>query len=616
VRALKNTLPRIFLAYLGALTAMGRWRLVVAIGLVVGSSLAEGMEIAVFVGVLQAMGLDLDSRSTIGAVAASVKTAMGAMGLSASLAPFLILYVATVGARSLLGRVQAVVVFAMEQRFMLMMRERLCRAIANADWLFVCRARSTDFTQALTEEAGRLGEATLVTLNLAADLIVSAIFVLFALTVSIPVTLMVIAAGLTLVLLYRHMVSTIHDEGLAVSLAMKELYAATIEQTQNLKLAKAYGGEARMIARFCSAARGLLNAYSFISRKQAEIGSSFEIGSTIALCVMLYVAAEIVHLPSAAILALLLVFSRLMPRFLAAGRQLRTFAAVLPAFETVADLTARCEAAGEARLGGAKAPAFGLALRFEGVSFAYDKARGEALHDVDLVIEPGSVVALAGPSGSGKSTLIDLGLVLLAPATGRILIGDIPLTRSNARSWREQIGYVGPETPLFHASIRANLLWAQPDATDAQLLEALRSAAAEDLVLSLPDGLDTPVGDRGVLLSQGERQRIGLARALLRQPRFLVLDEATNNLDSETETMVLNAISQQRGDMTVLLVAHRLSTLKWADRICVLENGRIVEMGSFDELSSAGNGRFRSLSEAQWITREAAASGEPALAQA
>ena len=154
---------------------------------------------------------------------------------------------------------------------------------------------------------------------------------------------------------------------------------------------------------------------------------------------------------------------------------------------------------------------------------------------------------------------------------------------------------------MFHDTVRTNLLWARPGATEPEMIEALSLAAAGDFVRGLPAGLETIVGDRGILLSQGERQRIALARAMLRRPAMLVLDEATNSLDSDNESKVLGAIERLRGDLTTVLIAHRLSTIRWADLIYVIENGRVVESGDWETLNSR-DGRFRALCEAQSLS--------------
>jgi ATP-binding cassette subfamily C protein len=189
------------------------------------------------------------------------------------------------------------------------------------------------------------------------------------------------------------------------------------------------------------------------------------------------------------------------------------------------------------------------------------------------------------------------------PSGGRVLVDGVPLEAAGMASWRAQVGYVPQDTFLFHDSIRNNLLWAAPGVADEALWRALDAAAA-DFVRRLPRGLDTTVGDRGALLSGGERQRLALARALLRQPKLLVLDEATSALDSENEQLIQHAVDELHGRVAVLVIAHRLSTVRSADAIYVLDQGRVVESGGWEELMTRPGGRLRTLAFAQGLAAE------------
>src|SRR5690606_21964199 len=208
--------------------------------------------------------------------------------------------------------------------------------------------------------------------------------------------------------------------------------------------------------------------------------------------------------------------------------------------------------------------------------------------------------AIVGPSGGGKSTVADVLIGLLAPDEGEVLVDGEPLTDAQRPAWRRRVAYVAQDVFLFHDTVRANLLLADPDADDARLWEALEAASA-GFVKDLPDGLDTVVGDRGTRLSGGERQRLALARALLREPELLVLDEATSSLDAVNEARVQEAIRRLHGRTTMVVIAHRLATVRDADAIHVLVDGRITESGTWAELVGRPDGVFRNLAAAQGL---------------
>jgi ATP-binding cassette subfamily C protein len=221
-----------------------------------------------------------------------------------------------------------------------------------------------------------------------------------------------------------------------------------------------------------------------------------------------------------------------------------------------------------------------------------------------LTIDAGRTTAIVGTSGAGKSTVADLAMGLLSPDAGHVLVDGVPLTAGRLSAWRHSIGYVPQDGFLLHDSIRRNMLWACPTATDAEIWQNLETAAAADFVAKLAGGLDTVVGDRGVRLSGGERQRIALARALLNRPSLLILDEATSALDSANEQQILDAVARLRGQLTILLITHRLSTVRQADAIHILSGGRIVESGTWVELTGR-DGAFHELWRAQGLAHDA-----------
>jgi ATP-binding cassette subfamily B protein len=236
-------------------------------------------------------------------------------------------------------------------------------------------------------------------------------------------------------------------------------------------------------------------------------------------------------------------------------------------------------------------------LRFEDVSFRYDPEDGErewTLHDVDLTVAPGTTLALVGETGSGKTTLGYLAARLYDPDRGAVRLDGTDLRELRFGALTDAIGVVSQETYLFHASVRENLRFARPAASDEEIEEAARAAQIHDTIVALPDGYDTVVGERGFRFSGGERQRIAIARTVLRNPPVLVLDEATSALDVQTERAVGEALERLAEGRTTLVIAHRLSTVREADQIAVLDAGEIVERGTHEELLALG-GRYAAM---------------------
>jgi subfamily B ATP-binding cassette protein MsbA len=230
---------------------------------------------------------------------------------------------------------------------------------------------------------------------------------------------------------------------------------------------------------------------------------------------------------------------------------------------------------------------------FDDVSFSYDEGK-EVLHNISFKAPSGSVTALVGSSGSGKSTIAGLSATFLSPKSGKVTIDNHDLSKVKLNSYRQHLGVVLQDEFLFEGTIKENIMFPRPNATEEELLNAVEAAYVNEFTDRFDDGLDTLIGERGVKLSGGQRQRLAIARAILANPKIIILDEATSNLDTESEALIQKSLNELIKDRTTIVIAHRLSTIKKADQILVIEAGHIAEQGTHDELIAA-EGRYYDL---------------------
>jgi ATP-binding cassette, subfamily C, bacterial len=587
---------------------------VLSIVLALVGSLTEGAGLVLLLPLLAVAGMNFAANTAAGRFGMEFRHLLIRAGVPSHLwLPVVLAVFLTVTAiRSMLRRTQSVISYAHTAAVQLALSRRVYEAIVRAQWGYLVRQRAVSFTHALTEELRQVSDALSLTQSLINLSCLTLLYLAVALKLSPWMTFLVLAMGSGLMLRQRSSIARMRASGEDLSKSIGEVFDATGEHLLNLKSVKTYDAEDRDVAMFARLCEDVTRHAARIARYQSTAAFGFEVGSLVALAAVVFLALAVLHVQAATMLLLLAIFTRLMPQLATLQNQAHQYASILPHFDHLLAVEADCLANAEPESLPSGTPATPLTLSRElllnDIFFTYartgcptsrtsdvgssSETRSETyqpspvfvLQDLTLPIRANQITAIIGPSGTGKSTIADLTNGLLLPTRGQLVLDGQPLGPHELRQWRRQVGYVGQDTVLFHQSVRANLLWAAPDATEDDLRHALTLAAAS-FVYDLPGGLDSIVGDRGILLSSGQRQRIALARALLRRPTLLILDEATNALDVDNEARILEAIQGLRGTLTILMIAHRASAIRHADLIFELEAGRILRSGTFAELN-------------------------------
>ncbi|MEP6574687.1 MAG: ABC transporter ATP-binding protein [Gemmatimonadota bacterium] len=385
-----------------------------------------------------------------------------------------------------------------------------------------------------------------------------------------------------------------------------EITSTVAERLGAVKLIRAYGGEARETDRFMAQADRYRKKVVRTQRFASLTGPVSEIFGGVVLILIIWAGTQpaITGAPLSpqALMVFLVAALRMMTPIKSITQFPSIMALALAGAERVFEVLDRKES--EVDPPDARVARFDRDIVFENVSFAYDPGE-PVLKEISFTMTRGQVVALVGPSGAGKTTLADLLPRFNDPTEGRILMDGVPLTDCNRHSVRRLMGVVSQDTVLLNDTVHANIAYGRPDASRADVQDAARAANAEEFIAALPQGYDTLLGERGTRLSGGQRQRIAIARALLKDPPILILDEATSALDNESERLVQQAIDRLMQDRTVLVIAHRLATVRHADAILVVEGGRIVDQGTHDALFGRA-GLYRRLYELQFRDEPAA----------
>ena len=591
--------------FVAAVIAELRWRLAGTALLALALAAVEGTGLLLLLPLLSAIGLAVDDGLT-SRLAGIIGSGFATLGLQPTLLTVLAVFLVVSTCQALLYRTYLLLNPSLEQQFVVALRKRLYAAIVRVEWSYFIGQRTNDLVHAVTSEVDRTGSAVYQLLTVLTGLTVSSVYIAIAFRLSPVLTSLVGGIGLVLLWTMRGRAKTSSQMGERYSDINRRQFHMISESIAGLKVAKSFGAERRDLVIFAGHARERTTAYLDLLRTFARAKMGLDLTTAVLISALLFVAVQWLGLRGAGLLMLIFVFGRVMPRIMSLHESVQALVSSVPAFSVVMRVIDGCEAHAERTPETVPEPLPLLReVCFDRVSYSYAGASVAAIDGVSLVIPAGRTTAFVGASGAGKSTLADLLIGLLRPASGCIRIDGRALSADDTAAWRRAIGYVPQESFLLHDTVRANLLWARPDATEEQMWHALERAAAAGFLRSRRDGLDTIVGDRGVRLSGGERQRLALARALLMKPALLVLDEATSALDSHNEEQILGAVRDLAGSVTTVIVTHRLSAIRRADLIHVVDRGTIIESGTWTTLAGSG-GAFAHLLSEQGLTSSSA----------
>ncbi len=513
-----------------------------------------------------------------------------------SLTFILIAYVLISVCQSLFNRHQTILNKKIQQGFVRKLREDTYKGLLRADWDFFIRHRKSDIVKIMTTEIAQVKSGLSSYFQFGSSLVFAAVKIVVAFLLSPWLTAGILAAGAALLVCSRYFTRRAEAFGEQNLLLSKAYVAGITDHLNGMKEIKSNtleGTHADWMGDVCRQAEH--NAVEY-TRLKTNSQLLYGIVSSVLLAAAVYLLVQLFQSQPAQLILVVLLFSRLWPVVARIQSKLESLSNMIPSFEALIELQKDCERSVELRdanFRDVRPIKLSQGLELRGVWFRYDNRKETyALRNIDVRIPAKGMTAIVGPSGAGKTTMADVLMGLNRPERGEVLLDGAPLKEENVLPLRRSVSYVPQEPFLFGGSVRDNLLMMEPGASDESLWDALELACAANVVRRLPLGLDTPIGDKGVRLSGGEKQRLVLARALLREPSILILDEATSALDTETERHVQETLERLRGRMSVIVIAHRLSTIRGADQVIVVDQGEIVQSGRYAELAQDRRGLF------------------------
>lgn len=557
---------------------------------------SEGFGLALFVPIIEIMNGD---SADAGGPASWIINGIDAIGLPRSVPLLLTGAVFMIISGFALTYLQVYLLARAKNYFVNRLRQRLFCALFKSEWHHLSAQVHGDVVNNILVESMRYGHSLVSEIKALALIAMIVIYLVIGALLSLEMTITVLFLGSFVVLVISPLIKRAKILGVRTHESNRDFGVLLVEALRGAKLIRVTASEDEVGRRFQKINDDLCH-HVFASENNSEfIHFLAQALPVIALGLTMGVAYVNFDVRASVIVVFLMIVARLAPRLTQLQQTYDQYVLRSPTMPSIDRMIEKAEESSEElTMGLHPFTQLKTDIVFESASFRFPNASENALNDIDLRIGRREMVALVGSSGAGKSTLVDMLAGLRRPTSGRIRIDGQDFLDIDIYSWRRRIGYVTQDITLFNDTLRNNLSFVYPEAKDAELWNALRMAHLDDVVRSMADGLDTLLGENGVRLSGGQRQRLALARALVGSPEILLLDEATSALDSEAEQAIQAAIDDIAKQLTVLIVSHRLSTVRNADRIYVIEDGEIVESGTYGALVGSG-GRFSQLHQLQ-----------------
>jgi len=553
---------------------------IVAGALVALGGVLEGVGLLLLVPILAVVLDTTRKQGQLSEVASLLFKVAGTRTHFQQLALLLSLFTALIIFRALVNAKRDIALTQLQAGFVEDIRTKVASSLVVARWDFVARVRHARITHVMSSGIQNIGAATnfLLQCIVSLTLTMSQCLLAFLLSPMLACLALLLLAlgGVALGLIMRRA----RRHGLFLADSNLTLLDDMAQFLGGMKLAVSQNLERRFIREF----KRTLTEYTRRQIAYAHQRSNATVAATsisaVAAALIVLVGVGVMNVAASQLIAMLYLFVRMTGPALQIQHGAQLFAVGLPAYERINELLGELSAARAPIAISESAGQFSAdTIAFRGVTFSYapESATAPVLQNASLTIAAGSIVGLFGSSGEGKTTFVDLLVGLLSPQAGKILIGDTVLRSDIIGAWRDRVSYVAQDPFLFHDTIRRNLLWVAPNASEEDLWNALHIVGADVVVRRMANGLDSVVGERGTLVSGGERQRLALARAILRKPRLLILDEATNALDLQSEGAIIRRLVETSPRPSIIMIAHRIESVGLCDRKIRLEAGRFVE---------------------------------------